>query len=395
MSTYPLPTLAATISAAGIYAPPFSDILGSLQASFQLIYGSDVYLQPDSQDGQLLAIFAQAIYDANATAVAVYNSYSPSTAQAAALSSAVKINGLAREIASNSQVVVLLGGTVGTTINNGVVGDTGGNSWNLPSVVVIPISGSISVTATCSVIGAILAPAGTVTLINTPVLGWSSVTNPAAASAGAPIETDAALRTRQSNSVGLPAMTPLEATTAAVQALAGVSQVATYENPTSVVDMNGLPAHSISLVVAGGSAAAIATAIALKKTPGCNTYGTTNQIIVDAQGVTQSINFFVPTVVTITVAITIHALAGYASTTAVEIQNAVASYISTLKIGQSVMLMRLALPAQLYGLGDASQFELETILIAAAPGSPATADVPIAFNAVAYCAVSNVTVTLV
>ena len=62
-------------------------------------YGSDAVLTPDSQDGQLLAVFAQAIYDNGQALIAIYNSFSPATAQGAGLSSLVKINGLARDVA--------------------------------------------------------------------------------------------------------------------------------------------------------------------------------------------------------------------------------------------------------------------------------------------------------
>jgi hypothetical protein len=65
MATYPLPTLSAQVTSAGISAPAYSDILLSLQASFRAIYGSDAYLEADSQDGQFLAIMAQAINDCN------------------------------------------------------------------------------------------------------------------------------------------------------------------------------------------------------------------------------------------------------------------------------------------------------------------------------------------
>ena len=102
-TTYPLPTLACTISAAGISAPQYSDILASLQASAQLIFGSDVYLQPDSQDGQLLAVFAQAMYDANMATIAAYNSFSPATAVGVGLSNAVRINNIKRAVATNSK----------------------------------------------------------------------------------------------------------------------------------------------------------------------------------------------------------------------------------------------------------------------------------------------------
>lgn len=394
-TTYPLPTLAATVTAAGISAPTYSDILASLHASAQAIFGVDIYLQPDSQDGQLLAIFARAIHDANQTAIAVYNSFSPSTAQGAALSSAVRINGLTRLVASNSQAALLLGGTVGTVITNGAVSDAAGNLWKLPASVTIPISGSISVTATCATAGAVAAWPGTLTQIATPTSGWATATNPAAADTGAPVETDAALRVRQAASVALPALTPLAATVAAVEALTGVVQVAPYENPTGGVDANGLPAHSISLVVEGGDLGQIAAAIASKKTPGCATYGTTSETVIDSVGVPHTINFFVPTAIPIVATVTIHALSGYTSAVASAIQSAVSAYINSLPIGQSVFLARLYLPAQLFGGTGSGTFELVSVTIAASPASPTAADVAIAFNAMATCVPASVTVTVV
>jgi hypothetical protein len=65
MATYPLATLACTIDENGISAPSYADILASLQASFQSIYGSDIYIEADSQDGQWLATIAQIINDGN------------------------------------------------------------------------------------------------------------------------------------------------------------------------------------------------------------------------------------------------------------------------------------------------------------------------------------------
>ena len=74
-------TLAAQISSTGISAPDYADIFAELQSMYWQIYGTDADLDPDSQDGQLLAIFAQAIYDCNMLAVTVYNAFSPATAQ--------------------------------------------------------------------------------------------------------------------------------------------------------------------------------------------------------------------------------------------------------------------------------------------------------------------------
>src|SRR5690348_1507892 len=145
-------TTAPTISSTGISAPSYADILSFLQSKYQGIYGADVYLGSDSQDGQFLAVIAQAINDANSAAIAIYNSFSPATAQGAALSSNVKINGLARNVASYSTVDLLITGQAGTTITNGVVTDAANNRWSLPASVVIPSGGQVTVTATCQTV---------------------------------------------------------------------------------------------------------------------------------------------------------------------------------------------------------------------------------------------------
>lgn len=348
-TTYPLPTLACTISSTGISAPAYSDILVSLQASFQSIYGSDIYIQPDSQDGQWLATLAQIINDGNQADVTVFNGYSPAYAQGAALSSQVKINGLRRESSSNSSAVLTIGGTVGTIITNGVVQDTNQNLWNLPASVTIPISGLIQVTATAQNTGAITAIAGAISTIYNPQPGWQSATNAAAATPGDPVETDAELRQRQVASTSLPAQTPLQAIIANVAQTPGIGRYAIYENPGSTTDGNGLPAHSIAVVAEGGNIASIAQTIEAKKSPGTGTYGTTSQTVTDPAGVPITINFFEMTEVGILVQATIVPLTGYVATTGTAIINAIVAYLSGFAVGQDSLLGKLFGPANLSG----------------------------------------------
>lgn len=193
--------LSATVIAEGISAPDYQTILNTLTSYFQQIYGSDAYLEPDSKDGQMVVLV---IHDVNNTAITVYNCFSPATGYGAALTSKVKINGIVRKGATNSIVDLLLTGTAGTTIMNGTVKDTNNLIWRLPASVVIGVDGTMTATATSSNSGAVAALAGTITTINTPTRGWASVTNPAAATVGAPAETDAELRIRQGQSVALP-----------------------------------------------------------------------------------------------------------------------------------------------------------------------------------------------
>jgi uncharacterized phage protein gp47/JayE len=393
-TTYPLPTLAATVTPQGITAPAYNDIYTSLQASFQSIYGSDAYIEPDSQDGQLLAIVAKAISDSNDTTIAVYNAYSPATAQGAALSNAVKINGLARAIATASSVLLRISGQVGATINSGVAGDDANQRWLLPTTVVIPPAGFIDVTATASEVGALVATVGTITKILTPTLGWQIVTNLSAAAAGAPVESDAALRVRQALSTSLPSQTTLAGVLAAVSALAGVTQARAFENDTNTTDSNGLPPHSIALVVLGGIAADIANAIYTKKTPGAFTHGTTSTTVVDSYGITNTIRFFIPTPKQILVGLTIKALPGYSSAVGDEIRAAVGKYINALGIGARVDLGRLYLPSQLFGAGNSRFFEVNLIQLSAAPNPLGAADVEITFNELATNSVTDITLTV-
>ncbi len=351
--TFPLSTLAAQITSTGISAPSYADILASLQASFQSIYGSDAYITPDSQDGQLLAVFAQAINDANNTLIAVYNSFSPTYAQGAGLSSVVKINGLQRNISTFSTADGLVVGSAGTVITDGVVKDINGNLWDLPSSVTIPVSGQITVTVTAQDAGAVVASAGTIDTINTPTYGWQSFASTTDATAGAPVETDAQLRVRQASSTAIPSQTVMGGIVGAVGNIPGVTQLISYENDTNSTDANTLPAHSISLVVLGGDAIEIATTIAEKKTPGTYTYGTTTEVIVDAlTGLPVTINFFRPTIHNIYLLVNLTALVGYAATTGTAIIAALVDYIQALAIGGDVYNSKLIGVADDVALSD-------------------------------------------
>lgn len=393
---FPLPTLGPTITPAGIMIPPYADIYRSLQERMRSIYGADVYIDPDSQDGQMLAIFAQAQYDANVACVSVFNSMSPAKAVGAALSSNVKINGIARKSPTRSAVTVRIVGVVGTQITDGVVADTLSQRWDLPALVVIPSAGEILVTATAQEEGAIGAAPNTITKINTPTLGWQTVNNPGSAVPGLPVETDAELRIRQGVSTTKQAVSVLEAIQAALLDLEGVSRCRVYENDTSITDSDGIPGHHISAVVEGGTPADIAETIRVKKTPGCGTYGTTTVPIVDPLGDTININYFEAAPQRLVVEIEIEPGLGFVTATQDLIKQAVADYINTqLGIGQKVDHGRLFLPAQLYGQGTEFQtFEVNTIDLAIFGGTPSSADVAIAFNEVASCLVSDITITV-
>lgn len=382
--------LTCTIDQAGITAPDYADILASMTASYKGIFGQDAYLDPDSQDGQLLAIFALAMHDTNSATITAYNAFSPATAQGEGLSRVVKINGIARTTPGYSKADVVITGQVGTLITGGIVTDPLGGRWFLDGPVTVGTSGQATASVTYELPGAVVAPANTLSVIGSPSFGWQSVTNPAAAVLGAPVETDAALRVRQGRSTALPSRSVLDGMIGAVASLPGVVRLLGYENDTNLTDANGAPSHSVAFVVDGGDAQTIANAIGAKKGPGVGTYGTTAQSVTDVYAIPRPISFFRPTVVPIAVQVFIKAGPGYVSPTGAAIEAAVASYINALPIAGSVRLSRLYVPIDATG----DTFFVTSLLLARGAATPVAADVVIAFNEAASCTMDNVVLTV-
>lgn len=382
------------IDSAGYHYADFPTFLQFYTEGYQAIYGSDVYLGSDSQDGQWVSFQAQAAYNLAAKGASVFNSLSPATAQGVGLARLVKINGIKKAVSTNSTVQLTIVGQAFTPINNGKASDTLNQIWNLPASVVIPSGGSIVVTATADQPGAIQAQASTITNILTPTRGWQTVNNTAAATPGVPVESDAALRARQAISVANPSLTVLQGTVGAVANTAGVTEVQPYENDTGTTDSNGIPPHMISLVVSGGADSDVASTIALHKTPGCGTYGTTTVLTQDAQGMPININFYRPTLATIGVKITLTPRSNWITTNETIISQAVADFINAIPIGgmdlgtgagKGISFSELFAVAYVPGTSAAGSFIIESIQLSKNGGAFAAADVTIAFNEEATC----------
>jgi uncharacterized phage protein gp47/JayE len=391
--TFPLATVAATVTAQGITAPTFSDILSSYQASVRSIFGSDIYIDPDSKDGQLLALLAQAQFDSNQAAIAVYNSYNPQTALGVALDSAVKVNSIRRQVATNSTAVLLVVGQAGTEIFRGIASDTLGRLWDLPTQVIIPANGEILVTATAETQGALQASANTINTAYTQVIGWQSVTNPEAAQAGDPVETDGQLRERQRISTSISASTTASALLSRVANVPDVRRAQLYVNDTDSTDANGIPSHSFVMVVQGGDQTAVAQAIEAAKNVGAGTAGNTAVTVTDPQGLPITINFTVLKQVPITVDVHIKPLTGFTVASGAAIQQSLADFVNSLGIGEDVFYNWMVSSASLCAFTDKTTFVVTTLTQARDSDPLTTNDITIAYDEAATLDPNNVTVT--
>lgn len=383
--------IAPYIDDAGLHVPSYIDIRDDLIEKFKQIYGQDIYLDNDSQDYQMISAFALKTYDTMQMLQIIYNNRSPKTAVGTALDSIVKLNGIKRKSASYSTCVLTLTGDIGTTIKNGVAQDNEGVKWNLPEVVTFTEL-TKKITAQCEKIGSIEALPGTITKIMTPTKGWISVTNEVAAVTGEPIETNEKLKSRQSESVAIPSQNMLDGTIAGIISVDGVTRLKVYDNDTSVTDENGIPGHSIAVVVEGGLDKEIAKQIYLRKGPGGGTYGDTSVDYVNLDGLTTKIRFFRPIYVPINISLSVKRNSGYTTETKAMIEAQIKTYIENLNIGNDVTITGvLASFLSLVGNLSAPAFSIHSISIGKSEKSLGNTDIAITFKEVA--SIGAITIT--
>lgn len=400
-----------SVGPAGLTVNSFADILAYYLAGFQAIFGSNVYLGNDSPDFQLISIIALAAADANSGLQLAFNQQSPATAVGGGLSTLVALNGLARKAASNSTCLVVITGTPGTVIQNGVIQNAAtGDVWNLPSTVTIGGGGTVTVTATAQVAGAINVLASQLTIIvsaTSGLSGWTSVTNgsntPAnSGTLGQAVESDWQLRQRQAISAEAPSITILAGTIAAIAAVPGVTRYNVLENYTGSTDGFGNPGHSVTAVVENGDPVAVATAIFGNRGIGplMNGNGSATivtEVITDSNsGVTTTVEFNRPTSVPIFVIANVHLGPGGTSGTLAAIQAAIVAYLNGLQIGEVVTYGSLVQAAMSVNLNPTTPIAWVRTLFFGTSATPTTiTDITLAFYQVAQGITGDVTVNSV
>jgi len=192
--------------------------------------------------------------------------------------------------------------------------------------------------------GNIQAPAGSLTVIETPVVGWVSVTNLVDAEAGREIETDVELRLRRLESLRvLGAATAASIQSRLLQEVADVSSVAVVENRTDSTDGDGRPPHSFETIVRGGTDQDVADKIWELKPAGIQTYGNTTVDIIDAANITQAINFTRPVDVYIwvKVVITLNGIGTWTDDGLDQVSENLVSYGESLGVGDNIKILSL------------------------------------------------------
>lgn len=340
------------LSDTGFEAKTLETILAELEADVRTTIGAGVDTAPDSPTGQMLAIFASKVREVWELAQAVYASQYPASASGFSLTNVSAITGTKRKAATKSKVLANVNVDMGTyaigTLVAHVLGQPTRRFSNSVEVVNAgPGAATINgVLFEAEETGPVVANAGTLTVIAAAVAGWNSITNPLDATKGTTVEVDTPLRTRRESELATKGSTTVNAIRADVSALEGVLGVQVLENDTDTTDGNGLPPHSVEVIVQGGDNTEIAKAIFNAVAAGITTYadpaGDDQTVVVqDSANENHTVKFSRPTLVPIYLIATLTAEAdtwvGDDFVKAVLVDFAAANY----RVGSDVITSRL------------------------------------------------------
>jgi uncharacterized phage protein gp47/JayE len=284
------------VTSTGFVAKTLDDIRADTATRLRGYFGSNVPLDANSIFGQLQDSFSFGLAECWEAMEEVYSSDTPSGATGVKLVELSSLTGTKPLPQSKSTLTITAYGTPGTSITAGkqvATHDTGVRFITTEDAV-IGGGGTVAIHTEALDYGPMVARAAATWDIITPVSGWTGVTNAVDAVEGRLVETDSQLRLRRQAELSAAGGGSLPAVVADVLKVTDVTEVVGFENITDVIDGDGLPPHSIEVIVSGGDDGAIRAAIFDSKAGGIASNGTTTGVVADVNGIVHTINFSRP-----------------------------------------------------------------------------------------------------
>ena len=326
---------------------------------------------------QFVGVVSSAAREAWESLEAVHAAIDRDRASGAALRSNTAITGTHALGATKSTVTLTL--TLGSTVTvpAGSIVSVDGTPearFVTTEAVTSTSAGDYDVEAEAETAGPIVANATTLTVIETPVAGWTAATNTLDAVEGALAETDSELRARAENELAAPGRSPQDAIRAVLLQLLrdnGITRgsVTVYMNVTDVEDGDGLPPHSVEAVVYDGTddatgltTAKIAETLWSCVGAGIRSHGTTSTTVRDSTSVAQPVKFTRPTLkpVYLAAAANVSVSRGWdAENGETNAKNAIVAHGKSIHgVGDDVAMLRMGASAFLAGVLDVTSFTL-------------------------------------
>src|SRR5216683_3311485 len=280
----------------GFIPKAITDITADLQAAMKSAFGASINVTPQSRFGQIIGIIAERYLELWNLAGAVHAAFNPDNALGQDLVNVAAITGTLPVIPTSSTVTETLTGTPNTLCPAGrqvavqgtlsvfntladatitaltawaayspLLGDrrtNGGNAYQCitawtsvtgPSGTGADIidggtahwtylgvgTGAIDVAMSSALTGPIIASTRTLTLIQTPIAGWSSAINLLDAVLGVAVESTAAFRLRREAELHGLGRAAVQAIQAAILKLTGVTACTVFENAAAGINTTG------------------------------------------------------------------------------------------------------------------------------------------------------------
>ncbi len=356
----------------GFEISDFDTLLTEVEEDLKAAFGDEFDVSSSSPMGPINAIYVKKLSELWELLQDVYAAGSPDGAYGDGLDQLGLLTASYRQDQSRSRALCSVSGTPGVTITSDdqIKNVETGTLWYAESSIVIGAASAATGWFDSVDYGPVTALAGTLTIIETPVVGWTAVTNTLDADPGELKEPDAEFRLRRKRDLARAGSSTVRAIVADVGELAGIESVVCYENVDDEEDDEGLPAHSFEVLVEGGDSGDIAQAIFDNKPAGVSAYGTTGDNATASDGSTKYVAYSRPTSVEIYVALTAVTAFGFGGTATVA--GAITGYGDALVAGEDVNWSAVFGPAYVDGVENVTDLFIST---AAAP--TATDDIPI------------------
>jgi len=333
----------AGLSATGFDAKALDDIQSEIVDFLHSEIDPTLNLTETSILGQAIGAFATQLRAGWEAIAATYVSRDPSQAEDDALEAISEITGTIRAAATYSTMTVTCTLAAGSYAAGDLIvylpGSPDETFTNDAAITTAGPTEDLAFTAT--VTGPIQVPAATTLALSSPPSGFTAAVSVGAAAPGSDVETIPELRIRRERELRRQGSTSTDAVRVDVDDVAATTYVTVYENDTDATNGDGMPPHSIEVVVVGGDDDEIATAILASKAAGIQAHGSTTVTAYDDVGNAHTIKFSRPTSKTIYIHLDITAKTGtYLGDSAV--QDAITEWTDVnLSVGIDVLKARI------------------------------------------------------
>ena len=286
-----------SLDANGLRVPDLNTIINYYVNGFKNIYGENINLNSNTPDGQLINIISQVDTDINEVLIALYNAQNDNLAEGYALDIRCGTHAIARNGGTYTIVPIIIEVNQPLTLKGldsnyntleasdvFTISDNAENQYYLINSYTFEEAGSETLQFRAKDIGQVQVALETITNINTPQVGVLSVINSSSPTQiGTDEETDEQLRERFKKTYANGGSGAFDNIISALLALEGVSIATGENNNTNITSEHGTPAHSVWVIVQGGSNEEIAQAIFSTISAGCGMRGETMEIVYDIQ----------------------------------------------------------------------------------------------------------------